>query len=362
MKQKVILSLVLLLASGGCSENGNGQTDGPRPPDSAVRDGAAKDGEIPDGVELPDGVLVDQKPRPDQTVIPSVWKEEVASTSGKLYALWGQSATDVYAVGEAGLIMHRDTSGKWSAMSNAEKNDLYGIWGDGTTVYAAGSATDLYLAGTTWSKLSTSNSYNHKGLGGGTTYLFTAGYTSYSGTTGIHYRSKTSSYGYWSYSYSSTIKDAMNALWVVSDTEIYVVGDNGLIAKCSGSCSSYSGATWTVMTSGTTSNLQAIWGLSGGKMYAVGLDGTILHYDGSVWSTMNAGTSTYFYGVWASATNDVYVVGHPIFKADESIFHYDGTTWKKMSPPKTSYLNAVWGSGKEIFAAGKYNILHYTAP
>jgi hypothetical protein len=52
---------------------------------------------------------------------------------------------------------------------------------------------------------------------------------------------------------------------------VIAVGDEGLILR-------FNGSTWTKMTSNTTSNLLAVWGLSPSNIYAVGENATILHY------------------------------------------------------------------------------------
>ena len=38
-----------------------------------------------------------------------------------------------------------------------------------------------------------------------------------------------------------------------------------------------------------------MWGSSGGDVFAVGSDGTILHYDGTAWSAMGSGTTNDLY-------------------------------------------------------------------
>ena len=47
-------------------------------------------------------------------------------------------------------------------------------------------------------------------------------------------------------------------------------------------------AGWTSMTSGTTEELNGVWGSSGSDVFAVGYDGLILHYNGSSWTSMTS--------------------------------------------------------------------------
>ena len=47
-------------------------------------------------------------------------------------------------------------------------------------------------------------------------------------------------------------------------------------------------AEWSAMISGTTNNLNGVWGSSGSDVFAVGNGGNILHYDGTTWSRMES--------------------------------------------------------------------------
>ena len=74
------------------------------------------------------------------------------STSNLLYALWGRAATDVYAAGSDGTILHYNGS-NWTARGSGSVNTLFGLWGRaGNDVYAVGdSGTILHYDGSAWS-------------------------------------------------------------------------------------------------------------------------------------------------------------------------------------------------------------------
>ena len=71
-----------------------------------------------------------------------------------LTAVWGSSASDVFAVGGCGLIMHFDGE-KWSAMDSGSESGLTAVWGRGAgDVYAVGVAgTVLRYDGGAWSAM-----------------------------------------------------------------------------------------------------------------------------------------------------------------------------------------------------------------
>lgn len=56
-----------------------------------------------------------------------------------LAAVWGSSASDVFAVGQAGTILHYNGS-TWRRMPSGTATGLKGVWGESTgEVFAVGS-------------------------------------------------------------------------------------------------------------------------------------------------------------------------------------------------------------------------------
>jgi hypothetical protein len=81
-------------------------------------------------------------------------KEALPMALGRsLNKVWGASADDVYAVGEAGTIWHRK-GGTWSLEANPATSNLLTVYGcSATEVYAVGGQDVLRSDGTTWSKV-----------------------------------------------------------------------------------------------------------------------------------------------------------------------------------------------------------------
>ena len=156
----------------------------------------------------------------------------------------------------------------------------------------------------------------------------------------------------WSPMVSGTT-DALNDVWGSSETDVFAVGMNGTILH-------YHGQDWSQMASGTSSILNGIWGSSCANsvkdVFAVGANSTILYYDGQIWTTMTNPTGYSYSDIWGSYRADVFVVGY-----GGVILHYDGQAWTQMTSPTSQSLLDVWGSfGEDVFAVGHFGtILHY---
>ncbi len=150
--------------------------------------------------------------------------------------------------------------------------------------------------------------------------------------------------GNWKEMESGT-KEDLSGIWGSSSSDVFAVGLEGTILH-------YDGDTWEEMTSNTTNGLRGVWGSSSTDIFAVGGNGTIRHYDGSTWEEMNSGTTRYLYDVWGSSSSDVFAVG-----SKGVIQHYDSSTWEKETGSRVqSYipqedLVCVWGSSPDHILA-----------
>ena len=68
--------------------------------------------------------------------------------------VWGSSSSNVFAVGDAGTILHYDGT-SWSPMSSGTTGSLRDVWGaSGSNVFVVGSGgTILHYNGTNWSPM-----------------------------------------------------------------------------------------------------------------------------------------------------------------------------------------------------------------
>jgi hypothetical protein len=107
---------------------------------------------------------------------------------------------------------------------------------------------------------------------------------------------------------------------------------------------------WTPIHAGATGNqLTGVWQDSSDDVFAVGLNGTVLHYNGATWSALALNQPTYqLRAVSGSSQSDVWSVG------DAGItVHYNGSTFTTVSTPSAANLKGVWElTSTNIYAVG----------
>jgi len=276
-----------------------------------------------------------------------------SGTTNNLRDIWGNSASDIFAVGAEGIILHYNGNpeGTWSTMDNSiTTNTLHGVWGSSSTdVFAVGVDGDiLHYNGNpegTWSAMDNSmRSSTLNGVwGSSSTDVFAVGWDG----SIRHYDDDGSVWD--EIGSNETQAHYFGGVWGSSATDVYVVGgfnDNEIFH--------YDGATWvnTFSSEGDELFLQAVWGSSASNVFAVGTGGITHHYKGSVWDTMNSGTTNTLKDVWGSSASNVFAVG-----VNGTILHYNGNpenTWSSaIESGTTKNLLGIWGSSaNDVFVVG----------
>ncbi len=293
--------------------------------------------------------------------LPSGW------STGFLNAIWGSSASDVYAVGYGSnpnlnggvsqpLIYHKEGnswSGDTISLPGGVSQAVFsGVWGS--------SASDVYAVGSGGSN----NNY----------------------TVPLVYH-KTS--GPWSVenlpSFPSGVTSGyLYGIWGSSAGDIYAIGSGNnntvplVYHKTGSNWSVTSPALPDWSTEGVvviSGYLYSIWGFSASDIYAVGYGngGTIplLYHttDGSNWIESSPSphpllptnwTRGNFKGVWGPDTSDLYIVGTGYNGTDylPLVYHKTGGNWAAdtlglPSGVTSGYLNGIWGSSaSDIYAVG----------
>ena len=253
----------------------------------------------------------------------STWYIETSPTTVTLYDIWGESESDIFAVGEQETILHNDGTG-WLEVSSLGNGDtLRDVSGNsGSNVYAVGdNGLVKHFDGNDWKDpdgfVNPSVNLNGVWVSAGGEVFIVGGFSPDIGQTTIIHFDGTST---WS-DMPSGIQDTLEAVWGSSETDVFAVGANGTILH-------YDGIEWLPMISNTTNYLTCIWGSSDRDVFAGGSSTSIYHYDGNAggnWiNPINDGSVEYPDDLWGNSGSDVYAVGGSDFN---KIDHFDGNTW-----------------------------------
>ncbi|HLO29934.1 MAG TPA: Ig-like domain-containing protein [Anaerolineales bacterium] len=262
---------------------------------------------------------------------------------GKLYAVWGSSASDVYLVGEGygmngydiPLLYHYTGSG-WIQTALSLPMDWSG--GHLTSVWGS-SASDVYAVG--WGQGITPLLYHNDGTG-------------------------------WSEASASVPYEAgaLQGIWGSGANDVYTGGHSlGLPYLYHND-----GTGWApIVLPSSGVQLYGVSGSSAHDVFAVGysldLSGNaiprIYQKEGSAWSevtpTLTAGWSNaQLAGVWGSSAANIYAAGeaHNRIGAIPLLYHNDGTGWTEVGPSvpagwSFSHLLGVWGPDADgVYAVG----------
>jgi hypothetical protein len=220
--------------------------------------------------------------------------------------IWGTSASDIWAVGTGGLILHWNGT-SWSLVTNPARtlgtilSDLTAVWGTGSDdVWAFGpinvnnQAIALHWDGYSWSAFSTGSTARITGI------------------------------------------------WASDANDVWAVGLDGYILH-------WNGISWSISVIGNMNipALRGVWGSSASDVWAVGDSGTIKHWNGSSWSKVTSGTTNNLYGIWGVSSTDVWAVGK-----GGVILNWNGSFWSPATSPTTNNLNAIYGGPSNAWTVG----------
>ncbi len=79
----------------------------------------------------------------------------------------------------------------------------------------------------------------------------------------------------------------------------------------------------------TTETVERLWASSPSNIYGVGNAGLIVHYDGSSWQKLESNTTTRLLGIWGNANGSaVWACGHASNNSESILLRYDGSQWQ----------------------------------
>lgn len=223
-----------------------------------------------------------------------------------IFGMWSISASDIWAVGAAGALMHFDGSA-WSAVPSGVASDLNAVWASSATdVWAVGASNKfLHYNGTSWAPVTTGSIY------------------------------------------------PMNAVWGTAANNVWAVGDNSGLAGGYGEFWHWDGASWTKVATGIMGALYGVWASSPTDIFACGPAGLIIHFDGVLWKTKTSATANNLYAIWGTAPNQVFAAGQL-----GTVVRYDGSIWRTVpAGGNLQDLNSIFGDGKAVYIAGDIGTL-----
>jgi len=249
-----------------------------------------------------------------------VWQSDVPAT-GTLVAVWASGATDAWAGGDDGLLLHWDGQA-WSVVDAGTTNHIASIWGSGPSdVWAAAgglggpnTANLVRWNGSAWSPVDAGTTMNLKSVWGtGPNDVWAAGASGVAGTI-QHFDGSS-----WSNAWSSVetapqglFGSSSNDIWIVG-AEIYPTdGDHFILHGAGGSFSD--------VASGVTQYLRSGFSAGPSDAWAIGLGG-LLHWNGSAWSAATSPLAAGDGGVWGLSSSFV------LAASGRRIAQWNGATW-----------------------------------
>ena len=238
----------------------------------------------------------------------NAWAEHSDSpvVTQELWDISVVSASDIWASGLSGKILHYDGS-SWTESQDTGNQNHEGI--------AMVSASDGWIAsnsakiyrynGSTWSQFVDLGNGNYRGI-----HMNSAsdGWIVGNGGRLVHYNGTT-----WS-QHTDTGSDNWDDVDCTSASACWVVSRGGEIYT-------YNGTTWSQeLSSGNT--FRGVSMVSASDGWAVGNSGAIYRYNGSTWSSFTSPTSENIYDVDVVASNDVWAAAN-----NGEILHFNGTAW-----------------------------------
>lgn len=112
----------------------------------------------------------------------------------------------------------------------------------------------------------------------------------------------------------------LNAIWAVTGSDAWAVGNSGAIAH-------WNGTAWSAVSSPTAQNLEAVSCFSSTDCSAAGDAGQLIHWNGTAWSNVVDTGSETFSGIFMVSATDGWAVTAGSGTPRGRIFRWNGTTW-----------------------------------
>jgi hypothetical protein len=231
-------------------------------------------------------------PEPGRDAQRWVWEHPLPQ-GNQLNDAWAAPSREIFAVGEAGTIVHRDAKGQISVMASGTRWSLKGIGGSSRdSIYTVGAAgIVLHFDGSRWTVV-------------------------------------------------RPPQPSEPDLWAVSTSgpgNAVAVGDQGVVLRLA------NGA-WT-RSRPVAVALRGVWG-DGKRYYAVGAGGTMLTFNGGRWKVIASDSYEDLWSVWGASADDVFAVGDR-----KTTVRVSQGRAKEQVVGRGGFRD-VWGFGGQVWAVG----------
>lgn len=263
-----------------------------------------------------------------------VTRQSAQVTDQRLYALWGRGASDLWAAGEGGVLLHHDGAA-WSRWPIPATGRLTALWGSGAQDLWVGGEALLHHDGRDWRRYPLPE-------GAWVEAGYASGPESFAVTsTGALWRLQREQW----VEIARSERGALLGLWGSSATDIWAVGEGGALLH-------FDGQVTRAVESTTRLPLAAVWGSGPNSAWAVGALGTVLRYDGRSWRQILVGTTQNLRAVHGQAANDFWVVGE-----GGTLLRFGGGGFVTSDSGATATLFGVYAAGDDVWVAGDDGIL-----
>lgn len=283
----------------------------------------------------------------------AVWQVSHREANGAVVSVWGAAPDDVWAAGGRqgqSLLLHR-TSGQWLPVANPGKALLWSVYGmSSSDVYAVGEGgLVLHWNGTAWKSVASGTTRTLFGVWAaapGDVWL--VGGDPW-GSPGDAVLLRGNSNGFQPVALPKDLAPA--ALYKAYGAPmggVVAIGEGGAVLRFNGE--------WHRDDVPTDHRLVSLWGGGGSQLFAVGGEakGILLHYDGAHWDQVQGvQTGLELFGVFKAPGQKLFAVG-----AGPRIVEFSaGGQPQEASVPEdldpSTVLHSVWGDGQgQVFAVG----------